>query len=102
MSLLWISKAMTLRRATDIAAAVALLCSPVVAASSSAIPDLSAGGAAWRNTHNDFILPKTGAGPVTWDTAHPYFGNGDGPRHTSRAVDLDDPVLIDSGIETLQ
>jgi len=43
-------------------AVVALLCSPVLAASSGTIPDLSAGGAAWRNPRNDFIMPKTGAG----------------------------------------
>src|SRR5215467_7525970 len=65
---------------------------PADAASS--IPDLSAGGAAWRNTHNDFILPKTGAGPVTWDPAHPYFGNGDGPRPTARVADLANPILM--------
>jgi hypothetical protein len=85
---------LTIRRATYIAAAVALLCSPVLAASSNAIPDLSAGGAAWRNTHNDFILPKTGAGPVTWDPAHPYFGNGDGRTPTSRVADLSNPILM--------
>ena len=73
---------------------MALLCSPGLAASSDAIPDLSAGGAAWRNTHNDFILPKTGAGPVTWDPAHPYFGNGDGPKPTSRVADLSNPILM--------
>ena len=54
----------------------------------------SAGGAAWRNTHNDFILPKTGAGPVTWDPAHPYFGNGDGQTPTSRVADLNNPILM--------
>src|SRR6266481_932321 len=85
---------LTLRPATYVAAAVALLCSPVLAVSLNAIPDLSAGGAAWRNTHNDFILPKTGAGPVTWDPAHPYFGHGDGPRPTSRVADLSNPILM--------
>src|SRR5215831_20101254 len=72
--------------------ATGLLAFPVNGASS--VPDLSAGGAAWRNTHNDFILPKTGAGPVTWDPAHPYFGNGDGPRPTSRVADLSNPILM--------
>jgi hypothetical protein len=64
------------------AVAVALLCSPVLAASSSsnAIPDLSAGGAAWRNTHNDFILPKTGAGPVTWTRRIPISGTATAGR----------------------
>jgi hypothetical protein len=74
---------------------MALLPSFVDAASSTnAIPDLSAGGAAWRNTHNDFILPETGAGPVTWDPAHPYFGNGDGKGPTSRIADLTNPILM--------
>jgi hypothetical protein len=89
-------------RAISIAAAAALLCSPVLAASSDTIPDLSAGGAAWRNTHNDFILPKTGAGPVTWDPAHPYFGNGDGPTPTSRVADLSNPILMPWVREALQ
>jgi hypothetical protein len=92
----------TTERTICIAAAVALLCSPGVAASSSTIPDLSAGGAAWRNTHNDFILPKNGPGPVTWEQAHPYFGNGDGPAPTSRVADLSNPILMPWVKEALQ
>ena len=64
------------------------------AAPAPGIPDLEAGGAGWLNVHNDFILPKTGPGPVTWDPAHPYFGNGDGPRPTSRVADLTNPILM--------
>lgn len=59
-----------------------------------AIPNLSGDGVAWKNTHNDFILPKSGAGPVTWDPAHPYFGNGDGPTPTSRVANLSNPILM--------
>src|SRR5262252_11122253 len=77
-----------------VAAALLLVSLSANAAPSSGIPDLSAGGAAWLNTHNDFILPKSGAGPVTWDPAHPYFGNGDGPRPTSRVADLTNPILM--------
>ena len=51
-----------MRQATCIAALVAFLGSPVLAAPAAGIPDLSAGGAAWRNLHNDFILPESGAG----------------------------------------
>ena len=87
-------KSLTIRGATYIAAAAALLWSPVLAAPSGSIPDLSAGGAAWRNTHNDFILPKTGGGPVTWDPEHPYYGNGDGHPPTSRVADLSNPILM--------
>jgi hypothetical protein len=90
------------RRAAHIGIAAALLCSPVFGAPANAIPDLSAGGAGWRNSHNDFILPKTGAGPVTWDPAHPYFGNGDGPTPTSRVADLSNPILMPWVREVLQ
>ena len=81
-------------RAACLAGTVAFLSTSALAAPSDAIPDLSAGGAAWRNAHNDFILPKTGAGPVTWDPAHPYFGNGDGQRPTARVADLSNPILM--------
>ena len=67
---------------------------PVVSAEPQAVPDLSSGGAAWLNNHNDFILPSSGPGPVTWDPAHPYFGNGDGPRPTARVADLTNPILM--------
>jgi len=65
-----------------------------MAAAPSAIPDLSAGGAGWRNSHNDFILPASGPGPVTWDPAHPYFGNGDSQPPTSRVANLTNPILM--------
>jgi hypothetical protein len=57
------------------------------------MPDLSAGGAAWQNMHNDFILPASGPGPVTWDPAYPYFGNNEGRPPTARVADLSNPIL---------
>ncbi len=76
-------------------AMMALLPSIVDAADSPGhIPDLSAGGAAWRNTHNDFILPSAGPGPVTWDPAHPFVGNGQRGIVTSRVADLSNPILM--------
>ena len=57
------------------------------------IPDLAAGGAAWQNTHNDFILPASGPGPVTWDPAHRYYGNGEDHPPTARVADLSNPIL---------
>ena len=64
------------------------------AAPSNSIPDLSAGGAAWQNTHNDFILPSSGPGPVTWDPAHPFVGNGGRQAVTLRVADLTNPILM--------
>ena len=64
------------------------------ASSDDSIPDLSAGGAGWQNTHNDFILPSSGPGPVTWDPAHPFVGNGQGGRVTVRVADLSNPILM--------
>jgi hypothetical protein len=60
----------------------------VAAAPSNDIPDLSASGAAWQNTHYDFLLPASGPGPVTFDPAHPFKGN-----NTLRVADLSNPIL---------
>ncbi|HEX3487242.1 MAG TPA: hypothetical protein VHT51_19455 [Micropepsaceae bacterium] len=82
------------------ACAAAAFLSPIDIASSSAvaapgaIPDFSSGGVGWRNDHNDFILPSNGPGPVTWDPAHPYRGNGEALPPTSRVADLTNPILM--------
>jgi hypothetical protein len=85
-------KNLTLRRAIHFASAMALLCSPVLgAASSGAIPDLSTpDGSAWRNPRNDFIAPKSGPGPVSFD---PNFGAA--ARTPEMFVaDLSNPILM--------
>jgi hypothetical protein len=93
---------MVSRSPTAIFVAVCIFGWPAVSAERGAVPDLSAGGAAWQNTHNDFILPASGPAPVTWDPAHPYFGNGDGPRPTARVADLSNPILMPWVKESLQ
>lgn len=47
-----------------------------------------------KNMHNDFILPASGPGPVTWDPAHPYVGNNEGRPPTARVADLTNPILM--------
>src|SRR5215469_5701498 len=90
----------TMKRATImacLAASAMMVLSPSIvdaASQPNGIPDLSAGGAAWRNTHNDFILPSSGPGPVTWDPAHPFVGNGGGGVVTLRVADLSNPILM--------
>src|SRR4051812_30350424 len=63
-------------------------------AAPASIPDLAAGGAAWQNEHNDFILPTSGPGPVTWDPAHHYYGNNEDHPPTARVADLSNPILM--------
>jgi len=82
------------RIGASLVALAGLTSSPMSGAAPAGIPDLSPGGMGWRNQHNDFILPKAGPGPVTWDPAHPYFGNGDGQPATSRVANLTNPILM--------
>jgi hypothetical protein len=67
-------------------------------AGSGAIPDLSAQGAAWLNDYPDFLLPTSGAGPVTWDPAHPLFCPDKPGQFLScrnpRVADLTNPILM--------
>ena len=62
---------------------------PAAAAQTVSPPDFSASGGGWLNRGVDFILPKSGPGPVTWDPAHPYTGNT-----TQRIADLTNPILM--------
>src|SRR5665213_3221184 len=73
---------------------ICILMSPAAFADANAIPDLSSSGTAWVNMHNDFILPSSGPGPVTWDPNHPYVGNNEGRPSTARVADLTNPILM--------
>lgn len=63
------------------------------AAAQAAAPDFS--GAGWITMRNDFLPPKSGPGPVTFDPAHPYVMDGTpGKQPTFRIADLNNPVLM--------
>ena len=56
-------------------------------------PDFYQKGIGWIANGNDFLPPKSGLGPVTFDPAHPYRANGGadgGP--TFRVSDLSHPA----------
>jgi hypothetical protein len=85
------------KRAANAIAAVFAICGlswQASSAASASVPDLAAGGAAWQNMHNDFILPASGPGPVTWDPAHHYYGNNEDHPPTARVADLSNPILM--------
>jgi hypothetical protein len=69
--------------------ALAALATPVQAAP----PDFSSGGG-WVTMRNDFLPPKNGPGPVSFDPAHPYVMDGiPGKQPTFRVADLTNPIL---------
>jgi len=56
-------------------------------------PDFSNTG--WITNRNDFLPPKSGPGPVTFDPAHPYVMDGiPGKQPTFRVADLNNPILM--------
>ena len=78
-------------RALLCAAASLLLFTP--AAAQPPAPDFS--GAGWITMRNDFLPPKSGPGPVTFDPTHPYVMDGTpGKQPTFRVADLNNPVLM--------
>ena len=83
--------------ATAAACAAALIASGAAARSATgpeAIPDLSNADLSWVKVGDDFIAPASGAGPVTFDKAHPYQPNNDkGLQVTYRVADLTNPIL---------
>jgi len=74
---------------------LALLISAVpfaAAGQSTPPPDFS--GAGWITMRNDFLPPKSGPGPITFDPAHPYVMDGiPGKQPTFRVADLNNPIL---------
>src|ERR1044072_4044727 len=58
-------------------------------------PDFYQNGIGWIANGNDFLPPKSGLGPVTFDPAHPYRPNGGpGGGPTFRVSDLSHPALM--------
>jgi hypothetical protein len=67
--------------------------SAAAAESTATIPDFSALG--WITNRNDFLPPKSGPGPVTFDPAHPYVMDGvPGKQPTFRVADTNNPILM--------
>ncbi len=59
-----------------------------------AIPDFSGPNLSWVKIGDDFIAPQAGAGPITFDRAHPYQPNNDkGLQVTYRVADISNPIL---------
>jgi hypothetical protein len=92
--------------ATAAACAAALIASGVAAksaAGSETIPDLSNADLSWVKVGDDFIAPASGAGPVTFDKAHPYQPNNDkGLQVTYRVADLTNPILKPWAVEQMK
>ena len=44
-------------------------------------------------TVDDLLPPPSGAGPITFDPAHPYIANFRGTQPTYRVADLTNPIL---------
>ena len=61
------------------------------------IPDFSPNAdTGWQLSDDEFILPASGPGPITFDPAHPYISFYRFPRNpnpTFRVADLSNPIL---------
>ena len=86
------------------ALAVASLAAAVNAAPSSpAIPPLGSADFGWSKAADDFQAPVSGAGPVSFEKAHPYIANNDrGQQVTVRIADLTNPILKPWAIERMK
>jgi len=80
-------------------AAVAVNAAP----SASAIPPLGSAEFGWSKAADDFQAPVSGAGPVSFEKAHPYIPNNDrGQQVTVRIADLTNPILKPWAIERMK
>jgi hypothetical protein len=66
------------------------------------IPQLESSTVGWAKVADDFELPQSGPGPVTFDKAHPYVPNGFGKQVTFRIADLTNPILKPWAIEKMR
>jgi hypothetical protein len=71
---------------------------PVAAQQRAAVPDLAGSNdTAWFVVNDEFQLPPSGPGPVTFDKRHPYVDNAAarrlGIQPTYRVADLSNPIL---------
>jgi hypothetical protein len=70
-----------------------------------AIPDFAADTAtSWAldQTIDDLLPPPSGAGPITFDPAHPYIANFRGTQPTYRVADLGNPILQPWAVEEMR
>jgi len=65
-----------------------------IAVGDESIPELATANESWVKVGDDYLPPKEGASPVTFDKAHPYQPNNDlGLQPTYRVADLSNPIL---------
>jgi hypothetical protein len=67
---------------------------PAQGPGNAAVPDFYQDGVGWITRSNDFLPPKSGVGPVTFDPAHPYVQNGEGGAPTFRVANVNHPALM--------
>ena len=82
--------------ASAYAFALAEQMAPAAEAPAGAIPDFAADtSTSWAldQTVDDLLPPPSGAGPITFDPAHPYIANFRGAQPTYRVADLSNPIL---------
>ena len=69
----------------------------------SAVTDFYENGVGWITRSNDFLLPRSGLGPVTSDPSHPYIMESAGGQvQTFRVADVTHPGLMPWVTETLR